>query len=89
MFAATPPLKAKEITVISAFTEAVGHQEGHAKEGVQIDFIDVRNTSIQSDAIRKVFAKLLGEDHEEGMRAYWMNLCMGQEMQHRIEPPSL
>ena len=67
LFAATPPLEAKKILCSLAVTEGVGYQEGYEHEGTPIDFIDVSRAFFHSDAIGRVFVKLPGEDHEEGM----------------------
>ena len=67
LFAATPPLEAKKMLFSMAVTEGIGYVEGKRKEGMKLDFIDVRRAYFHADAIREVYVELCDEDWEEGM----------------------
>ena len=61
-------MRYQEIECAFEVTEEVGHQEGYyEKEGMQVDFADVSRAFFHSDAIRSVFVKLSGQDHEAGV----------------------
>ena len=60
LFAAMPPLEAKRVL----FSMMMSSDE---KEGVVLDFIDVRRAYFHATAIRDVYVKLPDEDHEAGM----------------------
>ena len=42
LFAATPPLESKKILFSWAVNEGIGFVKGNKKEGMKLDFIDVR-----------------------------------------------
>ena len=42
LFAATPPLEAKKMLISTAVIEGIGYKRGAKKQGMKIDFIDVR-----------------------------------------------
>ena len=67
LFAPTPPLEAKKILFAMAVTEGYGFEEGKEKEGMILDFIDVRRAFFHADCIGKVYVQLCEEDWEEGM----------------------
>ena len=60
LFAAMPPLEAKRLLYSMMMS-------GDEKEGITMDFIDVRRAYLHAKAIRDVYIKLPDEDHEEGM----------------------
>ena len=67
LFAATPPLEALKIVLSLAVTEGIGFQTGHGKNGMKIDFVDIRRAYFHADARREVYVELPAEDEEEGM----------------------
>ena len=42
LFAATPPLEAKKMLLSLAMTEGIGFEKGKEKQGMCVEFIDVR-----------------------------------------------
>ena len=67
LFAATPPLEAKKILFSLAVADGIGYSEGHRKDGMKIDFIDISRAYFQADALRDVYVQLPDEDAEPGM----------------------
>ena len=63
MFAATPPLEAKKILFSLAVTAGKGFK-GDRRQGMKIDFIDVRRAYFQAKARRDAYIKLPYEDGE-------------------------
>ena len=66
MFPATPPLEAKKLLFSLAVNEGVGYEKGKRKEGMKLDFIDIRKAYFHADARREVYVELPKEDHTEG-----------------------
>ncbi len=64
LFAATPPIEAKQARYSAAVTEGIGY----AKNGLQckLDFIDVIRPYFHAAARRTVYVELPKEDDEEG-----------------------
>ncbi len=62
LFAATPPLEAKKMLFLWAVTEGVGFGKGQRKEGIKLDFIDVRRAYFHADAQREVYVQLPEKD---------------------------
>ena len=67
LFAATPPLEAKKILMSMVVTEGIGYKKGRKREGMKIDFIDIKRAYFNAPSKRKVFIELPDEDREEGM----------------------
>lgn len=67
LFAATPPLEAKKLLFALAVTEGIGYTRGHRKEGMKLDFIDVKRAYFHAKARREIYVELPDEDAEEGM----------------------
>ena len=63
LFAATPPLEAKNM-LVSIVASDVGMR---GSERMKLDFIDVRRAYFHAKARRKVYVRLPKEDHEDGM----------------------
>ena len=55
LFAATPPLEAKKMLISLAVTEGVGYRSGRKKEGMKLDFIDVRRAYFHARARREIY----------------------------------
>ena len=53
LVAATPPLEAKRLLFSWAATEVVGYIEGEKKEGMKMDFLDVRRAYLHVPAVRR------------------------------------
>ena len=66
IFAATPPLEEKKLLFSWAVTEGVGYEKGKKKEGMKLDFSDVRRAYFHAEALRKVYIELPDEDSEIG-----------------------
>ena len=54
LFAATPPLEAKKLLFSMAVTEGYGYLGEDEKNGMKIDFIDVRRAYFHAPALRRV-----------------------------------
>ena len=67
LFAATPPLEAKKLLMSLAMTEGVGYERSKEREGMKIDFIDVKRAYFYAASEREVYVELPEEDYEEGM----------------------
>ena len=67
LFAATPPLESKKLLFSWAVTEGIGFVKGNKKEGMKLDFIDVRRAYIHAEARRQVFVELCEDDRIKGM----------------------
>ena len=67
LFAATPPLEAKKLLFSWAVTEGVGYERGEEKNGMKIDFIDIRKAFFHADARREVYVELPNQDASPGM----------------------
>ena len=67
LFAATPPLEAKNMLFSFAVTEGIGFNPCKRDEGMKLDFIDIRRAYYHAEARRKVYIKLPEGDEEEGM----------------------
>ena len=65
LFAANPPLEAKQLLFSLAATEEVGYEERKRKHGLKLDFVDVRNAFFHADARRDVHVELAEEDRNE------------------------
>ena len=50
-----------------AVTESVGYESGCDREGMKIDFIDIRRAYFHALDRRKVYVRLCREDYEQGM----------------------
>ena len=59
------PLEAKKMLLSYAVIERIGYVPGD-KEGMKLDFIDIRKAFFHADARREVYIELPMEDHEEG-----------------------
>jgi len=66
LFAATPPLEAKNMLMSMAVTEGIGYRGNDKKGGNKLEFIDVRRAYFHAKARRLVYVKLPEEDNEEG-----------------------
>ena len=66
LFAATPPLEAKNLLFSMVVTKHVGYIHDKRK-GMKIDFIDIRRAYFHAKARRQVFVSLPPEDDKEGM----------------------
>jgi len=67
LFAATPPLEAKNKLMSMAVTEGIGYRNYDRRGGNQLQFIDVRRAYFHAKARRLVYIKLPEEDNQEGM----------------------
>ena len=59
LFAATPPIEAKK-----GLLSTVAHWVGEGRNGIKLDFYDVRRAYFHAAARRKVYVELPGEDYE-------------------------
>ena len=64
LFAATPPLEAKNLLFSMAVTKGLGLGKGWIKK---LDFIDVKRAYFHALARRNVYAKFPKEDHQGGI----------------------
>ncbi len=64
LFAATPPIEAKQVPFCAAVTEGIGYKRNQWT--YTLDFIDVRRAYFHAEARRTVYGKLPLEDREEG-----------------------
>ena len=67
LFAATPPLKSKDLLFSIAVTQAIGFHKGCNSSGHKLDFIDVRRAYFHEPARRLVYVRLQDEDNYPGM----------------------
>ena len=67
LFAATPPLEAIKLLFSMAVTEGIGYSRGNIKNGLKIDFIDVRRAYYHAKSIREIYVELPEGDREDGM----------------------
>ena len=66
LFAATPPLEAKNMLLALAVMYGIGCEIRRVKEGMKMDFIDIRRAFFHALALRSVYVQLPLEDYEEG-----------------------
>ena len=66
LFAATPPLEAKNMLLSLAVTENIGYNRGKESSGMQLEFIDIRRAYYQAHARRRIYVQLPPEDDEPG-----------------------
>ena len=64
LFAATPPLEAKKMLMSLAVTQGVGYINNR-REGMKLDFIDVKRAYFHAKCKRDVYVQLPKEDAEE------------------------
>ena len=76
LFAATPPLEAKQALFSLAVTKGIGWT-GERSKGMKVDFIDVRRAYSHAKARRDVYVQLPPEDQEEGMCGKLMKSMYG------------
>ena len=50
-----------------AVTEGIGYSRGHRKEGMKLDFNDVKRAYFNAKAHREIYVELPSEDAIEGM----------------------
>ena len=60
LFAATPPLEAKNTLMSMAVTEGVGYRGNDRKGGNKLEFIDVRRAYFHARARRLVYVEVAG-----------------------------
>ena len=76
LFAATPPLEAKQIVMSLAMTEGIGYDRGQQIMGMKLEFIDVRRAYFHAETRREVFVELPEEDWEKACVENSENQCM-------------
>ena len=67
LFAATPPLEGKKLLFTLAVAYGIGCDRGDKKNGMKLDFIDIRRAFFHARAKRPVYVELPEEEHVPGM----------------------
>ena len=77
LFAATPPLEAKEFLVSIALTEGYGYDRGNRDDGMKLDFINIRKAYFNALARRAAYVDLPTEVSEPGTCGRLLKLLYG------------
>ena len=67
LFAATPPLEGKKLLFTLAVVYGIGCERGDKKNGMKLDFIDIRRAFFHAKAKRAVYVELPPEEAQDGM----------------------